>query len=214
MNSETELIEFEGWTIRLRRPQQTVGLPPLLLVHGWTGNEDVTWIFAQNLPTGRWILAPRGIFPSPEGGYGWLADRRPFPTLEDFRQPADALLGMVDRWAKQTGVANEQLDLMGFSQGGALCYAVALLHPERVSRLAALASFMPEEIAAVSTPQPLKGKRVYVSHGSNDKTVPVERGREAVRKLKEAGADVTYCESDAGHKLSLNCLHGLEAFFS
>ena len=31
--------------------------------------------------------------------------------------------------------------------------------------------------------------------------------------LEQAGAQVTYCEADVGHKVSADCLRGLENFF-
>jgi hypothetical protein len=33
-------------------------------------------------------------------------------------------------------------------------------------------------------------------------------------RLREAGLDVTYCESDVGHKLGADCLRGLKAWFA
>jgi len=43
--------------------------------------------------------------------------------------------------------------------------------------------------------------------------IPVEQSRQAVAQLKQAGALVTYCESDAGHKVSKECLKAMELFF-
>jgi predicted esterase len=44
--------------------------------------------------------------------------------------------------------------------------------------------------------------------------VPIALGRRAVEILELAGASVTYCEDEVGHKLSASCFRGLEAFFS
>jgi predicted esterase len=32
--------------------------------------------------------------------------------------------------------------------------------------------------------------------------------------LESAGADVTFCEDEVGHKVSAHCLHALEDFFA
>jgi hypothetical protein len=34
-----------------------------------------------------------------------------------------------------------------------------------------------------------------------------------VALLEKAGATVTYCEEDVGHKLSAGCFRGLESYF-
>ena len=38
--------------------------------------------------------------------------------------------------------------------------------------------------------------------------------RASMTLLEQAGAVVTYCEADVGHKVSADCLRGLETFFS
>jgi predicted esterase len=43
--------------------------------------------------------------------------------------------------------------------------------------------------------------------------VPVEQSRKAVMQFEQAGALVTYCESDTGHKISNECLKAMEMFF-
>jgi predicted esterase len=53
-----------------------------------------------------------------------------------------------------------------------------------------------------------------MAHGTQDALVPVARARQARQILLEAGAQVTYCEDDVGHKLSASCFRGLETFFA
>ena len=60
----------------------------------------------------------------------------------------------------------------------------------------------------------LAGKHFFVAHGTQDNLVPVERARESIELLEQAGAQVTFCEAEVGHKVSADCLRGLESFFS
>jgi hypothetical protein len=43
--------------------------------------------------------------------------------------------------------------------------------------------------------------------------VTVDRARASIEVLEQAGAKVTYCEDDVGHKVSITCLRGLKKFF-
>ena len=43
--------------------------------------------------------------------------------------------------------------------------------------------------------------------------VPIERMRSGVELVKRAGADLTVCEDEVGHKLSVDCLRGLGHFY-
>jgi phospholipase/carboxylesterase len=210
-----ELLILNEWIYRMRMPQaKPKGI--LILIHGWMGDENSMWVLARNLSPEIAILAPRGLFGVPRGGYSW---REIIPgtwgnaTLEDLHPAADALLAFVDDWAASAGVDGNQFDLMGFSQGAAVSYTLTLLHPQRVRQLAALSGFIPEGGTALLTDQRLSGKPVFISHGRNDDLISVEQSRKAMTQLRLAGALVTYCESDTGHKISKECLKEAEKFF-
>jgi phospholipase/carboxylesterase len=194
-----------------------------LLIHGWTGNENVMWIFTYRLSPRYLILAPRGLYPAPEGGYGWEPRLQPsWPKVEDFRPAIDDLLYLLDDLGNgdNRSLSNvvrpdfSKLNILGFSQGAALAYTLALLYPERVQRLAGLAGFLPEDAADLVGSRPLLDKPVFIAHGRLDKRVPVERARTSVSLLEEAGANVSYCEGEVGHKLAAPCFKRLEQFFA
>jgi phospholipase/carboxylesterase len=216
MKSDLPIIEIDDWIVRYRLPEGEGPFPVIWLLHGWTGDEDSMWIFASRLPPDFLLLAPRGLYPTPMGGYGWHAmeDGRIWPRVEDFRPAIDQLLALMDHWPTAAPAADfSRFRIAGFSQGGAFAYSLAMLHPERVVALAGLASFLPNGAKNYLEDRPLAGKPIFVSHGVKDNLVPVARARQAVQLLDQAGAEVSYCESDVGHKLSADCFNGMEVFF-
>jgi predicted esterase len=58
------------------------------------------------------------------------------------------------------------------------------------------------------------GKPFFVAHGTKDEMVTVDRARASIALLEQAGAHVTYCEDEVGHKVSVNCLRALQKFFA
>jgi phospholipase/carboxylesterase len=198
--------------VRIQPPKNRESKRSLLLLHGWTGDETVMWIFTSKLPDDYWLFAPRGPVELPGSGYGWLQHGASLPTLEDYTQPASALMEAFQRWAAETGADVAPLDVMGFSQGAGMAYALAALYPQQIRRVIALAGFLPAEEPLPGRYQAMRGKQVYVAHGTQDEIIPVIKAEQAVRALQEAGAQVTYCESDVGHKLSASCLRGLNTF--
>lgn len=221
---EPYTLESDGWTVRVQPPNDPATAGVLLLLHGWTGDEKVMWIFTRALAGRFWMFAPRAPQAVPSGGYAWLPhNEQRWPALEEFQSVTGELLAAYERWADQAQVPADirqrPLDLMGFSQGAAMSFAVAAHYPQRVGRIAALAGFLPRlahppDAAPDSWAPAFRGRRVYVAHGSQDEIVPVRMAHETVRELQAAGADVTFCESDVGHKLAANCLKGLDSFFS
>jgi len=180
--TDPQILTFKDWSFRMRMP----AVKPkrfLILLHGWKGDENSMLVFARNLATDIAILAPRGIFTVPEGGYSWR-EIRPgtwgLASLEDFRPAAEALVAFVDEWAATAGMDLDQFDLMGFSQGAAMTYTLALLYPQRIRQLAAISGFIPEGGQFLPVMPRLNGKQVFISHGRKDDVVPVEQSRKAV----------------------------------
>jgi len=213
---ETELNQFQDWTYRFR-PAKGTPQQLLILLHGWTGDENSMWVFARSFPEWVAVLAPRAPYPAPEGGYTWRAitpGTWGLPMVDDLRPSAEALLGFVEAWSGSIGLDAHQFDLIGFSQGAALSYMITFLHPTRIRVLAALSGFLPRGTEVLLTPHHLTGKPVFVAHGRQDDMVSVELARQAVSRLEESGALVRYCESDGGHKVSKECLGGMKKFFT
>jgi phospholipase/carboxylesterase len=212
---DARLLTFENWTLRLRAGTENPA-PLLLLLHGWTGDENSMGLFVHSLPARYTILAPRAPFTAPEGGYTWReigTGSWGFPSLEELKPAAEALVALVDALPDLVDVDRTRFDLIGFSQGAALSYVLALNHPDRVRTIAALSGFLPEGAERLLQGRLLEGKKIFVAHGTTDKMVPVERARQAAKMLEGSGVRVSYCESDAGHKVSKDCLKGLEAYF-
>jgi phospholipase/carboxylesterase len=190
----------------------------MLMIHGLTGDENSMWVFGRNMPSRYWLVAPRAPHPVESGGYSW---RPPFeasefgrPTLDQLRVGAERLIDLVDEYAASAGINAKTFDLMGFSQGGAISNVLAFLYPQRIRRTAILAGFVPAGLEALVPQHPLEDKPFFVAHGTKDEMVRIDRARESIAILEDAGAKVTYCEDNVGHKVSANCLRALGAFFA
>lgn len=206
-------ILVDKWTVQARVPGGMGPSPVFILLHGWTGDEDAMGVFTPRLPKRALLLAPRGLYEAGPGGYSWYKEQaRGWPRVEDFTVVVDRLLTLLNPAIFPQGDFGE-LHLVGFSQGAAAAYAFTLLHPERVTSTAGLAGFMPNGVEMLVTGERLKGLPVFITHGTRDVLVPVERARAAVKMFEEGGATVTYCEHDVGHKLNAACYNGLEAFY-
>jgi len=212
--NNTFLIQFNDWTLRVREAaQQPARL--LLMLHGYTGDENSMWIFAKDLPAHYWMIAPRAPHPSGMTGYSW---RPPHPetfgrpSLEQLLPAAEALIRLVDEYQASAGIDAPEFDVMGFSQGAAMSNVLAFLYPHRVRKIGILAGFVPSGLEELTSKRPLEGKSVFVTHGTKDEMVPIDRARVSMDVLEQAGAKIIYCEDEVGHKVSLNCLRALRSY--
>jgi phospholipase/carboxylesterase len=205
---------FENWSLRYA-PASKIPAHLLVMLHGLTGDETSMWFFARHMPADFWIMAPRAPHAAQPAGFSW----RPYnpaisfpPSVEVLRPAAIQLLDLIDRWSVANGLDTQQIDFMGFSQGGAMAVTFSLLYPQRVRKLAILAGFAPAGSETLIKGLPLKEKRIFITHGTADEMVPIEAARQTVALLEKAGAQVEYCESEVGHKVSITCNPALEAF--
>jgi len=214
--SSTSLITFQNWTLRIR--EATHPSPQLmLLIHGFTGDENSMWVFARDVSPQYWIVAPRAPYAGEPSGYSWRPtqfDSLNRLSLDQLRDSAEALIHLVDEYAASSGFDARVFDVMGFSQGGAMSSLLAFLYPQRIRKIGILAGFVPSGLEELVSQRPLEGKPVFVAHGTKDETVPVDRARASIETLEQAGANVTYCEDEVGHKVSVICLRSLKNFFA
>lgn len=212
------LITFKDWTLRVR--ESTDPAPRLLLlIHGLTGDENSMWVFARELPSSYWMIAPRAPHDTqmPEGGYSWRPPR--FANMNEVsldvqRSAAQALIRLVDEYAASVGLDASSFDVMGFSQGAAMSSLLAFLYPDRVGKVAILAGFVPRGLGEFVSQGSLEGKPFFVAHGTKDQMVSIDQARASIEILEQAGAQVTYCEDNVGHKVSITCLRALQKFLA
>lgn len=210
------LISFKNWTLRVRESTHQASRL-MLLIHGHTGDENSMWVFARAMPDHYWMVAPRAPYSAESAGYSW---RQPQTgnydqlSLEMLESAAQALIRFVDEYSTSAKLDASTCDVMGFSQGAALSSALALLYPERIRKTALLAGFVPSGLEELVTQRPLEGKPFFVAHGTKDEMVSVDQARASIALLEQAGAHVTYCEDEVGHKVSVTCLRALQKFFA
>ncbi len=184
--------------------------PCIVMVHGWSGNESVMWIFKQTLPPNVVIITPRGPITLDQGKYIWFEEENLQPNPDSLQ----TAVGIFDHFL--TGLPHlypvdpHRIVLMGFSQGAFICNALALIHPQKIIGVASLAGAMP----LIATETSLTGLPVFIAHGINDDTIPVGAARHTRKVYANAGADVSYGEYPVGHKVNSQGMKNLKAWLN
>lgn len=212
----SEILKFEAvdnlpsYTIRIHLTNEGRGI---LLLHGLSGDEKSMWSLGPAIPKVSLLLAPRGIYQSPIGGYSWTSAAAHYPPMmKDFQPAVEALIDLVRHVERNVNPRISSWILMGFSQGAACAFAMAasdrLAEIEPVEGLAVIAGFLPE-----GNVENLRDLPIYWGHGLRDEHVPVVLSRKGVEKLRREDIEVDYCETDVGHKLGSECLQGFKQWY-
>ena len=181
--------------------------PTVVALHGWGANAHDLLGLAPALNRGQaLVLSPQGPveFAIAEGvpGYGWFdLTRGGPPDPGEIKQAADELEAFLERAAARYPIDPRKRLLLGFSQGGVIGYELALRKPGSWAGLAALSSWLPEEIVTGAGSPSLENLPVFVSHGTQDPMIPVERAQESRERLTRMGALLSYREYEMEHEI-------------
>jgi phospholipase/carboxylesterase len=211
--TNVNVINQTGLIHRVWQPAGDGPFPTAVLLHGRSGDENVMWVLARNLPPSWLQVAPRGTKPDRDGGYAWHPRHQDeWPALAQFDEAVAAIVRFIQALPALYHADPEQVYLMGFSQGAALAYAVAMRQPGLVRGIAGLVGFLPEGCGAEETAV-LRDLPIFMAVGKEDPLIPYERARACADTLEAAGANLTYGEYETGHRLNAAATRDLQAWW-
>jgi phospholipase/carboxylesterase len=179
--------------------------PLLLLLHGYGSNEEDLFSFASELPDEYYVISARAPYDMMYGSYAWYAinfdaDENKFSDIVQARASRDIISGFIDELVSIYAIDDNDITLIGFSQGCILGYAVALSYPEKVQRVVAMSGYLNTEIAVDDfQDNDFSNLKIFASHGTVDQVIPVEWARKSIPFIESLGISVIYKEYPVGH---------------
>lgn len=178
----------------------TEALPLILALHGLGDAPSRFLQLFEGFPCPARIVAPHSGDPY-GSGYSWFEFRRGDPNFAapTIAARADALALFVSRLSRERPTRGRPL-VTGFSQGGALSFAIAAEHGSEVAGVFPVGGWLPEGV-----PEKVFGKDsapISAFHGQDDPLVTVDRPRAAVARLEKDGFRVKLQEfPGVGHSI-------------
>lgn len=181
-----------------------VGAPLYVLLHGRGASERDLADLRHAMPEGAMLALPRAPFPGAPWGYGdgwawyrFLGGSR--VDADSFAEAQAALGELLADLPSRTPAEPGPIVLGGFSQGGTMALAHALLHPGTVPHVLNFSGFLAEHPDVRATPETVAGTRIWWGHGVHDPSIPLAQAEEGRAALQAAGADLTLRDYRIGH---------------
>ena len=108
----------------------------------------------------------------------------------------------------QRGIPSRQIFIAGFSQGGAIAYATALTHPERLAGVIALSTYIPNPGLVAEFTEANKATPIFAAHGTDDDVVSFQMGAAARDLLVQHGYALEWRDYPMPHSV---CPEEIEA---
>lgn len=163
--------------------------PLIVALHGLGARPDNFIDLFDDFPAKARIIAPHSHTPFSDG-FQWFA---PYGATSDESAPgmskaADEVGAFIDEAAKAFPTLGTPI-VIGFSQGGALSYAIAVRHPTSVAASFPISGWLPPPLFPDALPA--AAPAIFAFHGNADERVPLERDQSAVSALEKLGYHVT-----------------------
>jgi len=169
-------------------------LPLIVALHGLGDRPEHFVALFEDFPVPARVVAPHSGSPFGDG-FAWFA---PYGAMSDEAAPAiGKAADDVARFAGEAARARPTLGkpiVTGFSQGGALSYAVAVRHADAIAESVPISGWLPPPLWPPALPH--DAPPISAFHGTADSRVPLERDRAGVEALQKLGFRVELRVSD------------------
>ena len=191
-----------------RRADPAVSSPWLLvLMHGIGSNEQDLFGLAPSVPPRFHVLSLRAPNILGPASYAWfMFGVRPDGerAIDEIQEAASRELAAqaVEAAGRQLAVPADRVVVGGFSQGGIMALSLLLTQPQLLRAALVMHSrLLPEVLPLVASPGELRGRQLWVSHGTVDAVIDVASARDIRERVAEWPIQLSYAEFPGGHEI-------------
>lgn len=190
----------------------------IVLLHGYGSNEADLISLSEQLPANAIVLSARAPITLRENSYAWYNIDGPGAagsrSMEMFKSQ-----GLIDLFLKKASkkynIPPSRIYLGGFSQGAVLSLNMTMIYPEDISGTFIMSGRLDDQMAAfASSPDKINKVAIFIAHGTEDKVIPIAKGRDEKAWLDSKHIRYEYHEYPMVHTISREELVDIQKWFS
>ena len=181
----------------------------IVAIHGWQGdcNSMYPLIKSTNIKNVGWYLL-EAPFPVKNGeGFSWSYEKSNGQwEIDEPRRLLNVFFGELFKIYD-----SRKIFVMGFSQGGLVCFDFVLFLHEPLGGIFPIAGFLRQpEYNGKRFHSSQKNTPILIGHGTEDDRVPVESSQNAFNKLLAQGANAELLLYKGKHKIGVEFIRKLK----
>ena len=181
----------------------------IVAIHGWQGdcNSMYPLIKSMNIKNVGWYLL-EAPFPVKNGeGFSWSYEKSNGQwEIDEPRRLLNVFFGELFKI-----YGSRKIFVMGFSQGGLVCFDFVLFLHEPLGGVFPIAGFLRQpEYNGKRFHSSQKNTPILIGHGTEDDRVPVESSQNAFNKLLAQGANAELLLYKGKHKIGVEFIRKLK----
>ena len=214
------MAENNSKTIEICQTESPIASVIWLHGLGADGNDFVPVVEMLNLPNIRFIL-PHAPYQkiSMNNGYemrAWydlFGLKSSHPQDEAGIHKTQANIESLIAQENQSGIANKQIVIAGFSQGGAIALHLATRQSQALAGVLALSTYLPlqDKLASQKTQASLSTP-IFMAHGKVDEVITLARAQASLAVLQNNAYQVDWHEYPMAHSVHPQEINDIRAF--
>lgn len=207
----------------VKKPKEESKKPPVLIImHGYGADEHDLLSIASELPQKFLVISLQAPIPLAWGGYSWYHLEQTATGLHGDNasrlESEDIVVKKLPDIIKKESGDLDNIFLLGFSQGAAMCYAlVGKQNLEdvgiKVKGVVALSGYIPADVIPYLEKKDLSVIPFFLSHGEYDDLIAPEAMQQAQRVLLGCHASVTSKLYPVGHGMTEETITDIKDWF-
>ena len=179
----------------------------IVMIHGWQGNKDSFKSIASLLKINNsaWFF--------PEAPYSINDNKRTntwalevSPGVFEIKKTKELLADFFEDIIFKS-FRSEDVYVIGFSQGAAVCYEFALSLERKVGGVFPIAGFMRENYSLGNVHKNQYSTPILIGHGKDDDIVSLESSQKAYDCLRKVCKNITFDIYNGRHKINISYLN-------
>ena len=186
----------------------------IFMFHGYGSNKEDLFSLEQYLPQSHTIISLEAPLKLPFGGFSWfdidysdVIENNLDKRYKEINDSIDGLLNNIDKHIETENLNENDVTILGFSQGGSICWKLGLDFSNRFRRVIPLSSFIHPSYLNKDL-NDYKGREIYSSHGTLDEVIPIILVEKYIELLAKNN-NLVFDRFETGHTISQMNLHSL-----
>ena len=179
----------------------------IFMFHGYGSNKEDLFSLEQYLPKSQTIISLEAPLKLPFGGFSWfdidysdVIENNLDKRYKEINDSIENLLYNIDKHIKNENLNKDDISILGFSQGGSICWKLGLDFSSKFRRVIPVSSFIHPSYLnnKINT---YKDLLIYSSHGLSDDVIPINLVEEYILELSKNNK-LTFETFNTGHTIN------------
>ena len=190
----------------IRHSENKENSPSIFLLHGYGSNKEDLFSLEGYLPINHTIISLEAPISLPFGGFTWfevnqedIINKSYYKKEEDVDKIAEVIINNIRKLSTQFGLSKSDTTVLGFSQGGSICWKLGQYYSKNIRRILPISSYINVFENKIDNHNNIL---TYTSHGLYDDIIPIDLVKETILELIESNDNITFEEFPSGHTIN------------